>query len=82
MERIESKNEVAFQEVIRMSTKRLYKSREKKVCGVCGGIAEYIDIDPTVIRLVWLLTVVCGGCGILAYFLAAIIMDDSPDYVE
>ena len=55
--------------------KRLYKIEEgKKLCGVCGGIAEYFNIDPTVVRLLWIFLVICAGTGILAYFVAAIIM--------
>lgn len=55
--------------------KRLYKIEEgKKICGVCGGIAEYFDIDPTIVRLLWILLVFCVGTGILAYLVAAIIM--------
>ena len=55
--------------------KRLYKiEEEKKLCGVCGGIAEYFNIDPTVVRLLWVFLVLCAGTGILAYFVAAIIM--------
>lgn len=55
--------------------KRLYKIEEgKKICGVCGGIAEYFDIDPTIVRLLWILLIFCVGTGILAYLVAAIIM--------
>lgn len=55
--------------------KRLYKIEEgKKIDGVCGGIAEYFDVDPTLIRLLWILFSACGGSGILAYLIAAIIM--------
>lgn len=57
--------------------KRLTKSNERKLCGVCGGIAEYFDIDPTIVRLIWLFLVLCAGTGILAYFIAAIIMPES-----
>lgn len=54
--------------------KRLYRIEEGKViCGVCGGIAEYFDIDPTLVRLIWAV-VACSGAGILAYFVAAAIM--------
>ena len=49
----------------------------KKICGVCGGIAEYFDVDPTLIRLAWVVFVMCGGSGILAYFIAAIIMPEA-----
>ena len=57
--------------------KRLYKSStEKKVCGVCGGIANYFDVDPTVIRLIWVIFTLAGGSGLIAYIIAAIIMPD------
>lgn len=57
--------------------KRLYKSStDKKVCGVCGGIANYFDLDPTVIRLIWVIFTLVGGSGLIAYIIAAIIMPD------
>ena len=60
--------------------KRLYKIEEgKKLCGVCGGIAEYFDIDPTIVRLIWIMLVFCAGTGILAYFVAAIIMPSKSE---
>jgi phage shock protein C len=46
------------------------------LCGVCGGIAEYFDIDPTLVRLVWVIITLMGGAGILAYIIAAIIIPD------
>ncbi len=46
----------------------------KMVCGVCAGIANYFEIDPTLIRLGWVILSCCGGTGILAYFIAAIII--------
>lgn len=56
--------------------KRLYRSREQRMlCGVCGGIAEYFGMDPTLIRLGMVL-LACTGTGILAYFVAAIIIPD------
>ena len=54
--------------------KRLTKSYDRKLCGVCGGIAEYLNIDPTIVRLIWLLLVLCAGTGMLAYIIAAIII--------
>ena len=55
--------------------KKLYKSRENRVlCGVCGGIAEYFDIDPTLVRLAWIIFTCFGGAGIWAYIIAAIII--------
>lgn len=54
---------------------RIYLSTtNKKIAGVCGGIGEYFGIDPTVIRLLWVLTIFLDGIGILAYFIAWIIM--------
>ena len=54
--------------------KRLYRIQEgAKLAGVCGGLAEYLNIDPTVIRLIWAL-VALGGVGILAYIVAALVM--------
>ena len=57
--------------------KRLYKSStDKKVCGVCGGLANYFDVDSTVIRLIWVIFTLAGGSGLIAYIIAAIIMPD------
>ena len=59
--------------------KKLYKSNQNKMLdGVCGGIAEYFGIDPTVVRLIWALFSLIGGCGILAYIIAAIIIPRNP----
>ena len=59
--------------------KNLYKSnRSKMVAGVCGGIGEYFGIDPTIVRLLWVLCCAIGGSGFLAYVIAAIIMPDAP----
>lgn len=55
--------------------KKLYKSiSDKKLCGVCGGVAEYFELDPTLIRLAWVAFTILGGSGILAYIIAAIVM--------
>ena len=59
--------------------KRLYKSSViKMLCGVCGGIAEYFNIDPTLVRLGWVIFSLAGGSGVLAYIIAAIIIPDAP----
>ncbi len=58
-----------------MMERRLYKSNvNKMLCGVCGGLAEYFGIDPTLVRLAWVLFCALGGSGILAYIIAAIII--------
>lgn len=59
-----------------MEPKRLYKSRTNRVfCGVCGGIGEYFNVDPTLIRLICVL-LGCTGSGFLAYIVAAVIMPE------
>ncbi len=60
--------------------KRLYRSRiDRKLCGVCGGLAEYFDLDSTIVRLaVVLLTIFGFTTGIWIYILAAIIMPEEP----
>ncbi|MGO5054053.1 PspC domain-containing protein [Lachnospiraceae bacterium LCP25S3_G4] len=61
-----------------METKRLYRSKDSRmICGVCGGIAEYFNVDPTLIRL-GLVLLACTGTGILAYFIAAVIIPNQP----
>ncbi len=58
--------------------KKLCKSNTNKmVAGVCGGVAEYLGVDPTVVRLIWVLFTALGGSGLLAYILAAIIMPEA-----
>jgi phage shock protein C len=57
--------------------KKLYRSQtDKKIAGVCGGVAEYFGIDSTLVRLGWILFTFAGGSGILAYIIAWIIMPD------
>lgn len=57
--------------------KRLTRSNSNKVlCGVCGGVGEYLGLDPTVVRLLFILFAFMAGGGILTYFIMAIIMPD------
>ena len=59
--------------------KKLYKSNtDRKIFGVCGGIANYFDIDPTIIRLIWLFSVLWLGWGLMAYIVAAIVIPLEP----
>ena len=61
--------------------KKLYKStRDRKLAGVCGGIAEYFNLDPTLVRLGWVVLTMIGGSGILAYVICALIVPDDPGY--
>ncbi len=62
-----------------MEGKRLYKSAtDKKIAGVCGGIAEYFNVDSTLIRLAWVVFCALGGSGLLAYIIAALVIPDRP----
>lgn len=55
--------------------KKLYKSRnDKMICGVCGGLAKYLEMDPTVVRLITVVLGLAVGGGIIAYIIAAVIM--------
>lgn len=65
--------------------KRLYRIKEgQQIAGVCGGIAEYFGVDPTIVRLVWALIALCAGTGVLAYIVCAFVIPektDEDDYV-
>lgn len=61
--------------------KRLYLSRDKKLAGVCGGIAEYFELDPSLVRLGWIIMTVITGVvpGVIAYIIAAVVIPDWPE---
>ena len=58
--------------------KKLYKSNNRMICGVCAGVAEYFGIDPTIVRLIWAVLAL-SGTGILLYIVAAIVMPENLD---
>ena len=64
--------------------KKLMRSRgNKMICGVCGGIGEYLNIDPTLVRLIWAICSVASvGMGLLVYFLAAVVMPSPTPWTE
>ena len=64
--------------------KRLFKSNvNKQISGVCGGIAEYFGIDPTLVRLAWVLFTCLGGSCLLAYIICAIVIPERPSgYID
>ena len=63
--------------------KKLYRSKtEKKIAGVCGGIAKYLNIDVTIIRLIWAIVSVFAGAGLIAYLVCALVIPEEPDYIE
>ena len=56
-------------------TKKLYLSQtDKKIGGVCGGLGEFLDVDPTIIRIIWALAFFAGGIGLLAYLVAWLVI--------
>ncbi len=60
--------------------KKLYRSRtEKKICGVCGGIAKYLNVDVTVIRVAAVVLALAGCSGLLIYLICALIMPEEPE---
>ena len=60
--------------------KKLFKSTtDKKICGVCGGIAEYFNMDSTLVRLIWAIVSLWFGAGILIYIIAALVMPRFPE---
>lgn len=65
----------------RENMKKLFKSdSDKKICGVCGGIAEYFNIDSTLVRIIWIVFTLCVcGMGFLAYLIAAAVMPKFPE---
>ena len=65
-----------------MNNKKLYRSQnDRMIGGVCGGIAEYFDVDPTIIRLVFVILLLMGGNGLLIYIILLIIMPIAPDQI-
>lgn len=59
--------------------KKLKKSLDKKIFGVCGGFAEYFDCDPTIVRILAIVFACCCGSGILAYLICALIMPNADE---
>ncbi|SFL86052.1 PspC domain-containing protein [Halanaerobium salsuginis] len=63
--------------------KKIYRSRsDKKIAGVCGGIAEYFGVDSTLVRLATVLLIFASGAGLFAYIIAWAIMPERPDHVD
>lgn len=62
---------------------KLYRSRSNRmIAGVCGGIGEYLDVDPTLIRLILIVLVFLGLSGVLAYIIAWIVISEDPGYAS
>lgn len=59
--------------------KKLYKSRtDRKITGVCGGLAKYLNMDPTIVRLIAAVLILAWGAGLLFYIVAALVIPDEP----
>ncbi len=62
-----------------MTMKKLYHSNtNRKLCGVCGGLAEYFDLDPTIMRLLVVILTLFGGGGLLIYLICALVIPNNP----
>ena len=65
------------------SARRLYRSRtDRKIAGVCGGLAAYLGIDPVIPRLIWVAFVLAAGAGVLAYLIFWLIVPQEPGAVS
>ncbi len=59
--------------------KKLYRSKtDQKIAGVCAGLGDFLNIDPTIIRVIWVLVALCGA-GVLAYIVCALVIPEKPD---
>jgi len=61
-----------------VNPRRLYRSRDRQLAGVAGGMAEYLEVDPTIVRILWVLSIFLGGFGILLYIIMAFIVPLDP----
>ena len=61
------------------SPKKLYRSKNKWLTGVCGGIAEYLNLDPIIIRVLWVIFSLLYGVGVLAYIVAWLLIPKNPN---
>lgn len=63
-----------------MTMKKLYRSNtNRKLCGVCGGLAEHFDIDPTIMRLLFVFLTLFVGGGLLIYIICALVIPNNPN---
>ena len=60
--------------------KKLYRSRtDRKIWGVCGGLAKYFDVDPTIVRIIFVASLLCGTLGLWIYIIMAIIVPQESE---
>lgn len=66
-----------------MAQNHLYRSvKDRKIAGIAGGIGEYLNIDSAIVRLIWLLAILFGGAGFLAYIIAWIVIPEKNDNIN
>ena len=71
--------EISRKEEMIDNNRKLYRSgKDKMICGVCGGLGDYLNVDPTLIRVLWVLLTCWAGMSIVAYLVAAIIIPMEP----
>jgi phage shock protein PspC (stress-responsive transcriptional regulator) len=69
--------------VANMKGRKLYKVKHgKKIAGVCMGLSKFLNIDVTIIRLAWVLFTLAGGCGLIAYIIASLVMPNEGDVIS
>ena len=63
--------------------KRLYRSRkDRQIAGVCGGVGDYLGVDPTIVRLLWVIFAIAGGPGLLLYLIMAAVVPEEPKHIQ
>ena len=66
-----------------MKNKKLYRDTENKmIAGVCAGLAKYVNMDPTLIRILWVLITAFGGSGVIAYLVCMFVIPEDPGYTD
>ncbi|GAA0674878.1 MULTISPECIES: PspC domain-containing protein [Clostridium] len=61
-------------------SKKLYKNRQNKMlCGVCSGVSDYLNLDVSIIRILWTLLCLTYGSGVILYFVCALILPENPN---
>ncbi|MCY3834190.1 MAG: PspC domain-containing protein [Chloroflexi bacterium] len=65
------------------ASKRLYRSRkDRQIAGVCGGVGDYLGIDATIVRLLWVILSIAGGPGLLLYLIMAVVVPEEPEHIQ
>lgn len=68
-----------YYQIYNNTSRRVFKGHDKKICGVCSGVAEYFNMDPTIVRLLFVLLTLLVGNGVFTYIILACILPTAPD---